>query len=86
MLANVVYVLCALTSVACALLLVRGYLRSRTRLLLWSSLGFVGLAFNNAMLVFDRIIFPAVPMGHLPTLPAVVGMCVMTLGLILDEG
>jgi hypothetical protein len=86
MVANVVYVLCALTSVACATLLVRGYLRSRTRILLWSSLGFVGLALNNAMLVLDRIIFPAVPMGHLPLLPAVVGMCVMTLGLILDAG
>ncbi|HEX6099725.1 MAG TPA: DUF5985 family protein, partial [Thermoanaerobaculia bacterium] len=33
MFANLVYVLCALTTVACAVLLYRGYRRSHTRLL-----------------------------------------------------
>ena len=33
--ATLVYALCALTSLACAVLLLRGYLSSRARLLLW---------------------------------------------------
>lgn len=48
--ATAVYILCAVTSVLCAGLLVRSYLRSRVRLLLWSALCFVGLAVNNVLL------------------------------------
>jgi hypothetical protein len=50
-----VYILCALTSLACAVLLVRSYFRSRTKLLLWSSVCFVGLTINNVLLVIDRL-------------------------------
>jgi hypothetical protein len=80
--ANVVYVLCALTSIACALLLVRGWMRSRMPLLLWSSLGFVGLAINNAMLVVDRVLITGVDLSLWRLLPAAVGMLLMMLGLI----
>ena len=41
--AAAVYVLCALTSLACAVLLLRGFAQRGVRLLLWSGLGFVGL-------------------------------------------
>ncbi len=54
--ASVVYVLCALTSVVCAWLLLRGWLASRARLLLWSSLCFAGLALNNVILFLDRVV------------------------------
>lgn len=54
--AEAIYVLCALTSVACAVLLLRGYRSSRTRLLFWSSLCFWGLAANNVLLVLDLVI------------------------------
>lgn len=59
-LAGIVYVLCFLTSLACAWLLGRSYQRSRTRLLLWSSVCFVFLAANNLALVLDLVIFPAI--------------------------
>ena len=49
MAARAVYVLCALTSLGCAVLLVRGYLESRARLLLWSSVSFVGPTFGRAI-------------------------------------
>jgi hypothetical protein len=52
-----VYILCFLTSSACAWLLGRSYFRTRARLLLWSSLCFLLLAFNNLLLVADLIIF-----------------------------
>ncbi|HVT82005.1 MAG TPA: DUF5985 family protein, partial [Phycisphaerae bacterium] len=42
-----IYLLCALTSLACAILLARGYLRSRAKILLWSGLCFALLAINN---------------------------------------
>ena len=57
-LAHIVYLLCLATSLVCMLLLWRGYLRSRTSLLLWSALCFVGLALNNLLLFLDVVIFP----------------------------
>lgn len=54
--AETVYLLCALTSIVCAGLLIRSYRRSRTPLLLWSSLCFVGLAINNALMFVDLVL------------------------------
>lgn len=56
--AEAVYLLCMLTSLFCALLLLRSYLASRSRLLFWSTACFFGLALNNALLVVDLILFP----------------------------
>ncbi|MBX3197784.1 MAG: hypothetical protein KF850_29975 [Labilithrix sp.] len=53
---EIVYVLCALTSLACAILLVRSYLANRSPLLLWSSVCFVGLFANNVLLVVDVVL------------------------------
>ena len=54
-----VYILCFLTSVACAWLLGRSYRRNRTPLLLWSSICFGFLALNNLALVLDLVVWPA---------------------------
>jgi hypothetical protein len=54
-----VYVLCFLTSAACAWLLGRSYLANRTRLLLWSSICFIFLALNNLALVLDLVVWPS---------------------------
>ncbi len=58
MLAGSVYLLCAIASLACMALLAVGFLRTRSRLLFWSALCFVGLALNNAMLFADLALFP----------------------------
>ena len=55
----VVYILCFLTSAACAWLLGRSYFRNRARLLLWSSVCFGFLAANNLVLVIDLLVMPA---------------------------
>ena len=55
---GILFLLATLTSVACTVLLVREYLRTRIRLLLWSALCFVGLSLNNAVLFVDMIVFP----------------------------
>lgn len=56
--ATVVYVLCFLTSTACAWLLGRSYSGNGTRLLLWSSICFGFLAANNLALVLDLVVLP----------------------------
>lgn len=57
--ATIVYVLCFLTSLACAWLLGRSYRAGRSRLLLWSSVCFGFLAANNLALVLDLVVWPA---------------------------
>jgi len=56
--AAIVYVLCFLTSAACAWLLGRAYARNGTRLLLWSGVCFAFLAANNLALVLDLVVWP----------------------------
>lgn len=51
--ASLVYLLGALVTAVCAILLLRGFARSRSRLLLWSGLCFVGLTVSNALLFID---------------------------------
>jgi len=82
--AEVVYVLCALTSFGCTVLLFRGYVRSRARMLLWSSLCFACLALNNAILFVDRVLVPAVNMMTARNMSALVGLLLLIYGLIWD--
>jgi len=55
---TLVYVLCFLTSAACAWLLGRSWARARNRLLFWSSVCFSFLAINNLVLVLDLVVWP----------------------------
>ena len=54
----VLTLLAAITSLACMLLLFRGYAATGVRLLLWSALCFVCLTANNALLFVDLLVFP----------------------------
>jgi hypothetical protein len=84
--AGIVYILCALTSLLCAVLLYRAYSRSKLRFLFWCSFGFWGFTFNNVLLFIDLIIFPEINyIINIRTLPAVFGMVVMIYGLIMEE-
>jgi hypothetical protein len=83
--ASVVYALCALTSGLCAVLLGRAYRASRARLLLWSSLAFVGLTLNNLVLFIDLIVVPTVDLSLYRSLLAAVSVMVLLLGLIWDS-
>lgn len=83
--AEAVYVLCAVTSVACAVLLARGYLRSRVRLLLWSSLCFVGLALNNLLLVVDLVIYRQGDLSLVRSASALVALSLLVFGLVWDS-
>jgi hypothetical protein len=82
--ATLVYTLCALTSLACAVLLLRGYASTRARLLLWSGLCFAGLAANNALLLIDKSLVPAVDLSLWRTLPALAGVALLLYGLVWE--
>ena len=56
--ATTVYILGALTSLLCAILLLRAYITVRRRLLLWSGLCFAGLTVSNTLLFIDLIVMP----------------------------
>lgn len=80
-----IYTLCAAASALCALLLYRGYRASRTALLFWSSLCFMGLALNNLMLLVDLVLLPetidlAVPRG----LVGLTALAVLIYGLVWE--
>jgi hypothetical protein len=81
-----VYVLCAVTSIACAILLWRGYRRDSARLLLWSSLCFVGLAANNVLLFVDLVAVPGVDLSLWRNLTAVGGLALLVGGLVWESG
>jgi hypothetical protein len=80
--ATVIYVLCALTSAGCAVLLFRAYRRMGVPLLFWSGLCFVGLAFNNVVLVLDERVLPDYDLSVWRTLPALAGVGSLLYGLI----
>lgn len=82
--APVVYVLCFLTSLACSVLLLRGYARSGVRLLLWSGLCFIGFAINNLLLFADNVLFPNANLALIRTLPVLVGLLLLIYGLIWE--
>lgn len=82
---TVIYLLCALTSLICALLLARGYRQSGARLLLWSSLCFAGLALNNTLLFIDMRVVPSTDLSVFRSLPALAGLLLLIYGLVWDS-
>ena len=83
--AEIVYILCAVTSAACAFLLIRGYLNSRSRVLLWSSVCFGGLAVTNSLLVVDLVMLPTqIDLAVLRASITLGSMLVLVFGLVWD--
>ena len=83
--ASAVYLLCAVTSLTCAGLLIRGFLNTRTRLLLWSSFCFVGLTVNNLLLFVDLIIVPEIDLSLYRAGTALLSFLLLLDGLIWNR-
>ncbi len=79
-----VYVLSALTSAACAVLLLRGYLRTRKQLLLWSGLCFVGLAVSSVLVFIDLVLFPETDLYLYRLTTVTIAMVLLLYGLIWE--
>jgi hypothetical protein len=80
-----VYALCAFTSLACAVLPLRGYGRSGSRLLLWSGLCFVCFFLNNVVLIVDVRVLPERDLSILRSLPSLVGIALLIFGLVWES-
>lgn len=80
----IVYILCFLTSSACAWLLGRSYRRAGAKLLLWSSICFVFLAGNNLVLVLDVLVLPAVDLRLPRLLLALAAVSSLIWGFVWD--
>lgn len=83
--AAAVYILSALVSLTCAVLLLRSYATSRTGLLLWAGLCFLGLTLNNVMLFVDKVVITDEDLSTWRALPALAGMLILALGLVWEE-
>jgi hypothetical protein len=83
--AETVYLLCALTSVVCAIMLFRGYRASRGRLLFWSSLCFAGLALNNVLLFLDLVLVPQLDLTPWRSAIALVALMMLLIGLVWES-
>ena len=80
--AALVYILGTLVTLSCAVLLLRSYVRTRTRLLLWSGLCFAGLTLSNALLTIDMLVVPQVDLYVLRLGTAALAMLVLLYGLV----
>jgi hypothetical protein len=80
--AEAVYLMCALASIACAALLFRSYTRTRMGLILWTALCFVGLAASNMLLVIDLAVVDRIDFRNYRTGAALVGVTILLYGMI----
>ena len=71
-------------SFACLALLIRGYLRTRVRLLMWGGLCFVGLTVSNVFLFCDLAVFPDLDLRPYRLLAALAGASCMAYALIWE--
>jgi hypothetical protein len=82
---SLIYLLCFCASTACLGLLWRGYLRSKSRFLLWSALCFVGLTINNLLLFLDLSLLPTVDLRLFRGLSALAAVSVLLYGFIWES-
>lgn len=81
---QLIYSMCALTALACAWLLLRSYVATRHRLLLWSGLCFVGMTVNNTLLVLDRVVLGGAELATWRLVIALVAVLLLVGGLVLE--
>jgi hypothetical protein len=80
-----VYILCALASASCAVILISSYRKSRQEFLLWSGACFVGLAWNNLFLLCDYIFAPEMDFSIARNLSGALGTAFLIFGLLWKQ-
>jgi hypothetical protein len=83
--AEAIYALCALTSAACVVLLVRSHRHDRLRLLFWSAICFVGLAVNNLIVFVDLVVVPDVDLSMVRSVVALASLSALLFGLVWNS-
>lgn len=80
-----VYLLSAVASLVCALLLTRGYRATRMPLLFWSALCFFVLAVTNSLLFVDLGLFPGIDLSIWRTGITLGALSLLLYGLIFES-
>lgn len=83
--AEAIYLLCAITSLVAAGLLLRQYTSHPSRLLFWSFVGFLGLAMNNVLVYVDLVVVPTRDLTVARTLAGASGLLALLFGTIWGD-
>jgi len=81
--ANIIFMLCVLSSSLCAMLMLYAYERFRKRILLWILLCMIFLAINNILLYLD-VVLPEIDLSVARNTTAFLGLSILVFGLIWD--
>jgi hypothetical protein len=84
LIAAAVYILGTGVTLACAVLLIRGYAQGRRKLLLWSAICFFGLSLSNFLVFLDLIVFPKIDLYLWRLVTAAIAMLFLLYGLIWE--
>jgi len=82
--AEAIYLLCAATSLVAAAMLFRQYRYRPSRLLLWSVVGFAGLAVNNTLVYIDLVVYTGVDLSLPRSAAGAAAMVALLYGLISE--
>lgn len=85
MMTDIIYGLCAITALFCTVMLIRAYLKTKYRLLLWGGLCFASLTINNILLVLDKIVMEQTDLSMWRSITALTGMIILLYGLIWEK-
>jgi hypothetical protein len=80
-----IYALCALTALACSVLLLLGARRTGSRMLFWSGLCFAGLTLTNLLVIADHYLFREIDLAPLRLGSALLAVALLLYGLIFEE-
>jgi hypothetical protein len=79
-----IYLLCSLTALLCAWLLLLAYRRSQYKLLLWGGICFIGLTLSHVLLVIDKLIIPYADLYTGRLILTLLSLMVLLYGLVWD--
>ncbi len=82
---HLAYIMCALTSLLCAVLLLRGYYRSNCKLLIWSALCFFGFFVENTLIFVDISLLPLIDLSLWHCLIAFVSVFIFLNAMIWEN-
>lgn len=84
--AVIIYAMCAITALVCAIVLLAGARRTGSRMLFWSGLCFAGLFVTNALVVADAVnYFPQQNLVSLRLFISLGAVALLLYGLIFEE-
>jgi hypothetical protein len=83
--AELIYGLCTILSLAIAAMLWRQHRRMPTRMIYWTALCFSGLALSNLVLVLDKLVFPEVDLRVLRHSISLLSIGLLLFGLVYED-